>query len=110
MRAGLMDRRITIRRATISYNSFNEPIESWADLVTVWAQWKDATASEAYKAAEIGAEISARFVIRWSTDVRDVNPKDRVLFRNREYNITAVRDVGRNLEREIDAVIRADEE
>lgn len=108
--AGDLDRRVTIRRATITYNEFNDPVESWADLVTVWAKRRDASATESYRAQEVGAQISARFTIRYSTDVADVNPKDRIAFGGREYNITGVREPEgtRNEWIEIDAVARAD--
>ena len=107
--AGELDRRITIQRATVTLNEFNEPIETWGDLTTVWAKRRDASATESYRAQEVGAQISTRFTIRWSTTVEGVTPTDRVSFDDRLYNITAVRDIGRNQWREIDAVARADE-
>jgi SPP1 family predicted phage head-tail adaptor len=107
--AGELDRRITIQRATVTLNEFNEPIETWGDLATVWAKRRDASATESYRAQEVGAEITARFTIRWSTTAASVTPRDRLSFDGRLYNITAVRDVGRNRLREIDAVARADE-
>jgi SPP1 family predicted phage head-tail adaptor len=107
--AGELDRRITIQRATVTLNEFNEPIETWGDLTTVWAKRRDASATESYRAQEVGAEITARFTIRWSTTAASVTPRDRLNFDGRLYNITAVRDVGRNQWREIDAVARADE-
>jgi SPP1 family predicted phage head-tail adaptor len=106
--AGELDRRITIQRATVTRNEFNEPIESWGDLTTVWAKRRDASAAESYRAQEVGAEITTRFTIRWSMTAATVNPSDRVSFEGRLYNITAVRDVGRNQWREIDAVARAE--
>lgn len=108
--AGNLDRRITIRRATITYNEFNDPVESWADLVTVWAKRRDASATESYRAQEVGAQITARFTIRYSSDVADVDPKDRIAFGGREYNITGAREPEgtRNEWIEIDAVARAD--
>lgn len=106
--AGDLDVRITIRRATTAANAFNELIETWSDLATVWAKRVDASAAESYRAQEVGAEMTTRFTIRWSSDVDDVDPKDRVAFAGREYNITAVRNVGRNEWREIDAVARAE--
>ena len=108
MRAGELDRRLTIRRATYAPNSFNEPVATWSDLVTVWAGKRDASASESYRAQEVGAQISVRFTIRWSSQVADVNPRDRVVCEGREYDITAVRDVGRRDWREIDGVARAE--
>jgi SPP1 family predicted phage head-tail adaptor len=108
MRAGDLDQRITLRRATFTTNGFNEPAATWSDLVTVWAARRDASASEVYRAQEVGAQITARFTIRWSSQISDVSPTDRVAFDGREYNITAVRDVGRRKWREIDAVARAE--
>ena len=109
MSAGELDRKITIQRATVTLNEFNELIETWTDHATVWAKRRDASAAESYRAQEVGAEITTRFTIPWSLDVKDVNPRHRVSFDGRLYNITAVRDVGRNHLREIDAVARADE-
>jgi SPP1 family predicted phage head-tail adaptor len=107
--SGDLDRRITIQRATVTVNEFNEPIETWGAVTTVWARRRDASATESYRAQEVGAQITARFTIRWSTTVESVNPRDRLSFEGRLYNITAVRDIGRNQWREIDAVARADE-
>jgi SPP1 family predicted phage head-tail adaptor len=108
MSAGKLDRRITIRRATVTAGAFNEPVENWSDLVTVWAGRRDASASESYRAQEVGAEISVRFTIRWSSETADVGPRDRLICEGHSYNITAVRDVGRREWREIDAVARAE--
>lgn len=106
--AGELDRRITIRRAAITLNEFNEPEETWSDLLTVWAKKMDASASESYRAREVGSELTARFTVRYSTVIAGVDPRDRLVYGGREYNITGVRDVGRKTWREIDAVARSD--
>ncbi len=106
--AGILDRRITIQRATVARNSFNEPIETWGTLATVWANKADASASEAYRAQEVGAQITARFTIRWSGTVSDVNPRDRISFGSRTYDITGTREKQRGRWIEIDAVARND--
>jgi SPP1 family predicted phage head-tail adaptor len=108
MNAGKLDRRITIRRAVMAPNAFNELVATWIDLATVWAGRRDASATESYRAQEVGAQITTRFTIRWSPDVAGVDPKDRLRFEGRDYDITAVRDVGRRQWREIDAVARAE--
>lgn len=108
---GKFDRRIVIRRSAVTgVNGFNESVEIWSDLVTVWAKRTDASAAESYRAQEVGAEISARFIIRYSTQVADVSPLDRIAFNGREYNITRVSEPAgtRNLWREVDAVARAE--
>jgi SPP1 family predicted phage head-tail adaptor len=109
VRSGSLDCRITIRRASVaSSNGFNEPVETWTDLATVWAMRRDASAGESYRALEVGAQISARFTVRWSAMAATIDPRDRVRFEGREYNITAVRNSGRRRWREIDAVARAE--
>lgn len=105
--AGALDRRIVVQRAALAANEFNEPIETWSTFATVWARKADATAGEAYRAQEVGAEITTRFTVRWSSDTATIDPRDRISFDGREYNIVAVRDIGRQRWREIDAVARA---
>jgi len=109
--AGDLDRRITIQRATTTRNEFNEPIETWSDLATVWAERTDASAAESYRAQEVGAEITARFKTSYSLLIASVNPRDRIFFDGHQYNITRVSEPKgtRNRWREIDAVARADE-
>jgi SPP1 family predicted phage head-tail adaptor len=102
--------RITIQRATITYNEFNEAIEDWSDpdLATVWAKRMDASAGESYRAQEVGAQITMRFTVLRTSEIADVNPKDRISYDGRTFNITAVREVKRNRWLEIDAVARAE--
>lgn len=108
--AGHLDRRITIQRATTTLNGFNEPVETWSDLTTVWAKRTDASATESYRAQEVGAQISARFRVRYSSLIADVNPRDRIVFDGRLYNITRVSEPEgtRNQWRDIEAAARGD--
>ncbi len=109
--AGDLDRLILIRRATVAPNALNEQIETWSDLAQVRAKKEDVSAAERLRAQEVGATITARFTIRWSSQVADVNAKDRIYFDELrlEYDIVAVRDSGgRRKWRELDAVARPD--
>jgi SPP1 family predicted phage head-tail adaptor len=106
--AGSLDRRISILRAAVTPGPFNEPVTAWETVVEVAAGVADVSAGESYRAAEVGAQIGTRFLIRWSPAVAGVDPTHRVSYGGREYNITAVRDIGRQRWREIDAVARAE--
>jgi SPP1 family predicted phage head-tail adaptor len=106
--AASRNERITIQRVTITYNEFNEPIETWNDLATVWAKRQDASAGESYRAQEVGAQITMRFTVLRTSEIADMNPKDRIAYDGRTFNITAVREVKRNRWLEIDAVARAE--
>jgi SPP1 family predicted phage head-tail adaptor len=104
MRAGALDRRITLQRATAAPNSFNEPVETWADLVTVWAQQRPDRGAERFAAQEIVGQAVMTFHIRYRTDIRTT---DRILYQGRIWNILDVREVGRRVVTEIDAVTEA---
>lgn len=109
--AGDLDRRITVQRATlVAGGDYNEPQEVWADLVILWARRADASAGETYKAQEVGASISTRFRVRYSTLNATITPKDRIAFDGASFNITAVREPAGTRRQwiEIDCVARAD--
>lgn len=106
--AGTLDRRVKIRRATFSTNGFNEQVESWADLGTVWASVTPISDGERFRAGEMLAAKSSRFVIRYSSKVASVDPRDRLVFDGREYDINGVKEIGRREALEITATARAE--
>ena len=108
MKAGKLDRRITLQRATVTYDALNNPVQTWATLVTVWASKSEISDSERVAAKEVGAEATKRFQIRYSTDVDDLNPKDRLTYNSETYQILGVKELGRREGFEITAVVRAD--
>lgn len=109
MDAGKLDRRITLQRYGITYNEDNEPVEGFSDLATVWASVQYASDGERVRAAEVGATITIRFQIRYSSTVAGVNPKDRVVYDGKVFDISAVKELGRSEGLEISAAAAADE-
>lgn len=93
--AGTLDRRIILRRFTIAYDQWNQPTEAWADLASVRSSWRRATASEQLTSLQVGAMVTDIFEIRWSPTVEDVNPKDRLTYAGRDYDISEVTEIGR---------------
>lgn len=108
MQAGKLDRRITLERASITLDDFGGQVEAWVVLATVWAEAIPVSDRERWRAGEIGATISHRFRIRWSSAVADLNARDRVIFDGREYDIHGVKEIGRRVGLEITASTRAD--
>jgi SPP1 family predicted phage head-tail adaptor len=109
LQAGRMDRRITIQRVTLTYDALNNPVETWAALATVWASKLEYIGSEAVAAEEVGAQMTTTFRIRWSIKVSTVNPKDRLSFEDRTWNIQNVKEIGRKEGLEIIALARTDD-
>ena len=94
--AGKLDRRITIRRATTAQDSGSgEMIETWADLTTVSASWRRASARETLAAAEISAEVTDIFECRWSPVTATITPQDRIVYGGKTYNIAEATEIGR---------------
>ena len=108
VRAGELDRRITLQRATVTRDGLNNPVETWGDYATVWAKYEPVSDGEKFRAGERASEIGARFMIRYSSQVADVSPKDRILFGGREFAITRVKEIGRRVGLEITVVGRDD--
>jgi SPP1 family predicted phage head-tail adaptor len=107
---GSLDRRILLERSIVTMNQFNEPIETWQTLAAVSGGKRDVSATESYRAQQIGAELTTRFRVRWSPRLADLNPRDRLVIAGLTYNIIAVREVDRERWLEIDGVRRTEVE
>lgn len=111
MGAGKFDRRIIIERSVTETNDFGEEIETWAELSRVWAGQKFKTGFEGLAAQEYAGTETITFCIRY---MPDLTTRDRVRFKHhgsadeRIYNITKIREIGRGIETEVDAVARND--
>lgn len=106
--AAILNRVITLQRVTISRNGLGEGVETWATLATRKAARADVSAAEAFRAQEVGAQLGTRFTVRYSGTLASLNPRDRLLFDGRTYNITGVREKQRGRWIEIDAICRDD--
>lgn len=106
--AGARDRRITLQRASIVKNALNEDVTTWLELATVWAEKLDVSDRERVAAAEVAAEITTRFRILWSTNLANLNPKDRLTFDSKVYDIVVAKEMGRREGIEISANARSD--
>jgi SPP1 family predicted phage head-tail adaptor len=108
MIAGPLDRRVTLRRASVKTNDFGEDVETWGDLAIVWAARAEVSNRERFAAQEVGATLVARFRVRYSQRIHDLSPLDRIMVDGREHNITGVAEIGRREGFEITAAARAD--
>lgn len=108
MQAGKLDRRITVQRNTPTVDGAGGEIAGWADLCTVWASKQDVRDVERAQAAAIGASITTRFQVRWSSITSTIDVEDRILFDGRAYDVKATKEIGRREGVEITAAARAE--
>lgn len=107
--AGALDRRVQFRRATLTDDGFGM-VETWADHGSlIPASRADVSDGERWRAGEVGASITTRFVIRSSEFSRAITAKDRLICEGREYDISGIKEIGRRDRLEITAAARADQ-
>ena len=105
MRAGKLDRRITIQAKTVSQSSSGEPQETWADVATVWAQARPNRGAERFATIQNVGSAVMTFHIRYRDDLTVLN---RISYDGKIWDIIDVRVIGRNVVTEIDCTARAD--
>lgn len=107
VRAGKLDRRLRLERyAETGRNELNEPIKGWSEIATVWAQQRPNRGDERFSSGQLSGQIVMTFHIRWRSDL---TRQDRLIYEGRAYNIKDLRELGRRVVLEIDAVADAEE-
>lgn len=98
MKFGRMDSRIVIERATLTTNAYGERTQAWTTLAVVWADviFREGSGSEQLQSLQLMSKQPVHFIIRYSTTVAGVTPKDRVTYNSKAYNIEAIQEIGRN--------------
>lgn len=92
MRAGIMDRRITVQHYTTVDDGYGNEIPTWADLATVWASVQQESGREFIQASAITPERRVVFRIRW---IDGITTTHRVIYEGRQHDIHQVREIGR---------------
>lgn len=81
MRAGPLDRFVTLQRKSESYSDSGEPIEVWADVVSRWyASVRPIPGDERFAGEQWIARQQVEFRTRWAQEVSDLSPLDRVIY------------------------------
>lgn len=110
MAIGNLDRRVQFLRADTSDDGFTEVEGDFVALGDpVWASKTDIKDDERWRAGEVGASITSRFVIHSSQFSRALTPKDRLQCDGVTYGVSGIKETGgRRKYLEITASARAD--
>lgn len=92
MRAGSMDRTITIQRFTSVIDEGGGSIQTWTDLYTVRAQLIQASTDEFIRNYGASDETLMIFRVRW---IDDITNADRVVYDGLKCNIKELKPIGR---------------
>ncbi|HXK43278.1 MAG: Phage head-tail joining protein [Betaproteobacteria bacterium ADurb.Bin341] len=92
MRAGRLNRRISIRKSTSSPDSYGGQIPTWSTFLNdAWAQVRPLSMREMWQADQVSSPIDTEFLLRYATGI---TPSMIVVYDGKEYNIHSVIDVG----------------
>ena len=92
LRAGNLDRRITIENLTSTVDSHGGETQTWSTLAAVWAEVIPLSGDEAIIAAQSIPGARIKFRIRWRSDVTETA---RVIYEGRNYDIAYIAEIGR---------------
>lgn len=90
MQAGKLNRLVTLERMTITYDTYNEPTETWASAGTIWAEVITSGGKEFYAAQKLNAETSAVFRVRYTQKIQVVM---RIKWGNRIFQILSLNEL-----------------
>lgn len=82
IRCRALDQRITIQRAIITQDSELNPIETWEDWLTVWAEAIPKDSREYFRLQTMNSETTEAFKIYY---VGSITSHMRVKFKNRYF-------------------------
>ena len=92
MRAGKLDREITVQRATSTIDEAGTPTLTWADVATVRAQIVQQSTEEFIRGFGASEETAIIFRLRW---LDGITAADRITYDERIHNIKEVTEIGR---------------
>lgn len=87
MRAGRLNKRVTIQLNTPTQDSGGGMVDSWGDFATVWAEVKDLSGREFIAAAATNNAVQTKITIRY---LAGVLPSMRVVNGSDTYKIESV--------------------
>lgn len=98
-----LDHRIVFLKPEIFDDGYSD-IEKWSEYGRlVYASKKDIRDGERISAAQVSSFVTTRFVVRSSSFTRCVTTQHRIKENNNLYEITAIKELGRNAFIEITA-------
>lgn len=102
---------VQVRRATFGHDGFSKT-KVFGNLGTpIRAKKTDMSDGERWRAAQVSAKISSRFIVRGTNFTRAILPSDELVCGGVDYEITGIKDVpecdGRFREISVVAVIKA---
>jgi SPP1 family predicted phage head-tail adaptor len=99
MQIGKLDKRIRLQNRSSTLDDYGQPVNTWSNLATVWANIKPLTGREKAQMQMVDSILTHRVTIRYRVDFMPPTTVDayRIAYETpsgtRIFNITAAQDV-----------------
>lgn len=87
MRAGWLNKRISIEQPVRTQNDYGEYVETWSEVRKVWASIEPLRGEEYIASKTMQAGVDHRIRMRYQADL---TPKQRIKYGNRIFEIESV--------------------
>lgn len=105
MNPGVLDKRVIIQQKVLGQDGSGQPVETWSDVVTVWAQEKFLRGDERFQSRQIVGKSMMTLKIRYRSGISTLN---RVSYDGKFWDISDVRRLGRKDMIELDISTRSE--
>lgn len=91
LRAGQLNRRVTLQRQSTVQDSYGAPLSTWIDVATVWADIQPLTGRELENAQRMASVVSHQITVRHQAALADSRAVAawRALYKGRAFDIHA---------------------
>ena len=110
LEGGMLDRRVQFRRATLADDGLTQALTFADHGNPIWAKKTEISDGERWRAGEVAAQMTTRFVVRYGAFTAAITPKDQLTCEGRTYEISGIKEIttGRKRWLEITAAARVD--
>lgn len=91
LRAGLLNRRITLQSLSNSLDIYGIAVPTWSDVMTLWAAIEPLTGQELLSASHLASTVSHKITVRYQNAFADTRMVAgyRAVYKGRIFNVHA---------------------
>ena len=90
MRAGQLDKLITVQESTTGRDAYGGVTDSWATFAQYWARLEYLGGAERMGSDQVRGDVEVQFTVRHDPSVSRLTPDMRVSWNSRTFDIEAV--------------------
>jgi SPP1 family predicted phage head-tail adaptor len=87
MKAGSLQKLVKFERRANSLNAYRESKDKWTPITTAWASIQPLSGRESFFALQAQSDVNVRIVCRYSSALAAVKAQDRIVYRDKTYDI-----------------------